>query len=103
MTHLFDDAHPTDAPPLASTIEPPPGDLRAWHIPQIPGTPFYIRVADVHAAKQALALLSAYDEFLLDENIRGDFASVQGIERYEESGHNPGDPPFDWFEVDLDD
>lgn len=83
------------------TIDPQPGDLRVWHIPQIPGEPFTWRVASVAEGKTLLEVLAAYDEFQLEHGVRGDFASAQGLERYEESGGNPGDLPYDWFEVDL--
>lgn len=60
--------------------KPKDGALRAWHIPQIPGAAFHVEVKDVEDAKRILRLLAAYDQFQLDEGIRPDYSSVQGLE-----------------------
>ena len=60
------------------------GDIRIWHIPQIPMKAFYVNVKDMEHAKHLLAVLADYDQFQLDNNIKPDYANVSGIERFED-------------------
>ena len=69
------------------TDQPNRGDLRVWHIPQVPMKPFRHRVADVREAANMLHLLWAYDRFQLDNNIKPDYASASGLEVFD-----PDDP-----------
>ena len=59
------------------------GDLRIWHIPQIPGTPFHVHVKSIKEAKKILDLLADYDDFQFKENIKPDYSSVAGLEVFE--------------------
>ncbi len=60
-----------------------PGDLRVWHIPQIPGRAFYVSVRSPEEGKRILAILAEYDAFQSKNHI------AQGLEMVEES---------DWYE-----
>lgn len=60
------------------------GDLKVWWIPQVPGTPFERRVANLEEAAVLLDALAAYDAFQLVHNIKGDYANMGGLVRYEE-------------------
>lgn len=73
-----------------------PGDLRVWHIPQIPGKPFYVDVLTIEEGEKICDILAEYDLFQFDNRIKPDYANANGIERYEEDAGDMG-----WFEVDL--
>lgn len=78
------------------------GDLRVWHIPQIPMKPFRVPVATHHEAALVAAALIRYDEFLFRNNIRGEYASAGGIQRYSEDLDGElGEPG--WIDVEEDD
>lgn len=63
----------------------PPGTLRVWWIPQVPGKPFYVRVADLTQARLVLETLARYDLFQFENRIKGDYANVGGLEVFEDS------------------
>lgn len=71
-----------------------PDDLVVWHIPQIPGNAFVVKVASVEEGRQLSAVLAAYDQFQLDESIKPDYCNVTGISRWESDGET-----YDWFDV----
>ena len=81
---------------------PSPGDLRVWHVPQVPGQPFTVPVTSIAEGLALCSVLADYDLFQLEHRIKLDYANAQGVQRYEESGGNPGDPPFDWYDVEGD-
>lgn len=58
------------------------GRLRVWWIPQIPGKPFRVPVADPTEAKKILQVLAEYDLFQLKHNIKPDFCNAGGLEVY---------------------
>lgn len=60
------------------------GSLRVWHIPQVPGTPFYVEVESPNEAISVLETLWKYDTFQLEENIKPDYSSASGLEVYED-------------------
>jgi hypothetical protein len=60
--------------------EPKSGDLRVWHIPQIPGKPFHVAVQSLAEAKLVLNALAQYDLFQFDNHIKPDYANAQGLE-----------------------
>lgn len=66
--------------------QPVEGALRIWHIPQVGADiqPFHVPVADVQSAKLLLNTLWDYDNFQLENKIKPDFASVSGLQVFEE-------------------
>lgn len=68
-----------------STTTPTPaiGALRVWHIPQVPGKPFYVPVATPQEAKKILDVLAKYDQFQFEHNIKPDYCNAAGLEVYE--------------------
>lgn len=78
--------------------DPEPGDLRVWHVPQIPCPAFRVPVATVAEGRKLLDVLADYDAFQLAERIKPDYSNVNGIERYEDDGAGT----LDWFDVDDD-
>jgi hypothetical protein len=58
------------------------GDLKVWWIPQIPGTPFEVRVNNLIEARLLLDTLAYYDMFQLEHRIKGDYANVGGLAVY---------------------
>lgn len=61
----------------------PPGSLRVWWIPQVPGKPFHVPVADVAQAKLVLTTLA---------RIKPDYANIGGLEVFEDGGW------VEWYE-----
>lgn len=59
--------------------------LRVWHIPQVPGKPFYVEVESVQEGVKLMNTLAAYDSFQLENNIKGDYANMNGLEFYDET------------------
>lgn len=84
----------TDAPKI--------GDLRVWHIPQVPGEPFHVLVKTPEEAKKILDVLAAYDAFQLENNIKPDYCNAGGLEIFEQQdcGMYPG--WIDWHHPDTD-
>lgn len=56
------------------------GDLRVWHIPQVPGLVFHVPVASLDEAKKVLEVLQNYDLFQYKNRIKGDYANASGLE-----------------------
>ena len=61
---------------------PQKGSLRVWHIPQVPGTPFYVAVKTPEQGKYVLDILAAYDAFQLVKYIKPDYSNAGGLEIY---------------------
>ena len=59
------------------------GDLRVWHITQLPGKPFIVSVSSVEEASKILETIWKYDSFQWEENIKPDYSSVSGLELYD--------------------
>ncbi len=60
------------------------GDLRVWHIPQIPGKPFHATVISIEQAKLVLSVLANYDIFQFKNRIKPDYANAGGLEVFED-------------------
>jgi len=60
------------------------GDLRVWWIPQVPGKPFHVPVANLAEAKFILQVLADYDKFQLNHRIKGDYANAGGLHVFDE-------------------
>lgn len=58
--------------------------MRVWHIPQVPGNPFYVNVDNVIEAKKVLDILAIYDQFQFQNNIKPDFCNTAGVQVYNE-------------------
>lgn len=56
--------------------------LRVWHIPQVPGRPFYVPVDSLKEAKKILDVLANYDSFQFENNIKPDYSNAAGLEEY---------------------
>lgn len=60
------------------------GDLRVWHIPQVPMKPFFVTVASIEEGKRICKVLADYDRFQYENLVKGDYANAQGISVYSE-------------------
>ncbi len=69
---------------MKNNIEPTEGALRVWHIPQIPGKPFRVAVADIKQAKLVIDTLAQYDLFQYRNCIKPDYANASGLEVFED-------------------
>lgn len=61
-----------------------PGDLAIWWIPQVPGTPFWVKVKAVSEAAKLLRVLADYDIFQLDHHIKPDYSNAGGLSVFED-------------------
>lgn len=83
-------------------VAPVKGDLRVWHIPQIPGKAFHVYVGSVQAARKILTTLAQYDRFQFDNNIKGDYANVSGLEVYSGKVYSPDDDGWEeWHDAET--
>ncbi len=59
--------------------------LRVWWIPQIPmENPFRVYVDSLKEGRIILDTLALYDSFQYDNNIKGDYCNVGGLEIFED-------------------
>lgn len=65
------------------------GDLRVWHIPQIPMQGFYVYVKKLEQAKLIIDTLAEYDLFQLKHNVKPDYSNASGLQVY-----SPRDPRY---------
>lgn len=70
--------------------------LRVWHIPQIPSKAFHVPVSCPEEAIKILNVLADYDLFQLENNIKPDYSSAQGLEEWDETEQ-------DWIEWNSED
>lgn len=73
------------------------GDLRVWHIPQVPGKPFYVPVQSPEEAIKVLDILADYDQFQFQNNIKPDYCNASGLEVFE------GGEWVEWYNEDGED
>lgn len=68
------------------------GDLRVWHIPQVPGKPFHVYVDTPQEAQRLVNVLAQYDLFQYENRIKPDYCNASGLEEYlSDDGYgNPG-------------
>lgn len=62
---------------------PVEGQLRVWHIPQIPMEAFKYPVKTVEEAKLAMKLFAQYDLFQWKHRVKPDYANGSGLEVFE--------------------
>ena len=55
------------------------GDLKVWWIPQIPGKPFEVLVANIGEAQRLLKVLADYDIFQFENKIKPDYCNAGGL------------------------
>lgn len=59
--------------------------LRVWHIPQTPCKAFHVDVSSLEEAIKILNTLADYDLFQLENNIKPDYSSCQGLEEWDDA------------------
>lgn len=84
--------------------------LRVWYIPQVPGKAFHVYVRTVDEAVLVMNALANYDLFQYDNNIKGDYCKMSGLEMYDKSLTEEDlvdmgleDKWVEWFFEDTDD
>jgi hypothetical protein len=85
---------------VAPKGEPNEGDLRVWHVPQVPGKAFYVAVNAPFEGKRVLDILAAYDGFQLAHNIKPDYCNAGGLEVWEDGEWCDWCDPEDGFGID---
>lgn len=63
---------------------PNEGNLRVWHIPQVPGKPFYVLVASPEEAIKVLDILASYDMFQYENFIKPGYCNASGLTVFED-------------------
>lgn len=61
------------------------GQLKVWHIPQVPGTPFEVLVDSVQEGALLLKVLADYDAFQYEHRIKPDYCNTNGLVVWDES------------------
>lgn len=74
------------------------GDLRVWHIPQVPGKPFHVLVDTPQEAQRVIQLLAAYDVFQYENKIKPDYMNVSGLEVFEADGVDGKSGWCEWYD-----
>ena len=75
------------------------GDLRVWHIPQVPGKPFTADVDSVEDGVKFMLLLSRYDLFQFENNIKPDYCNAGGLQVWDLDSDGEGTPGWvDWYD-----
>lgn len=87
---------------MRQVSKPKHGDLRVWWIPQIPGKPFQVPVANVVEAKLVFDTLAAYDAFQFEQHIKPDYANAGGLLFFDAHDDHDG-PEGSWCEWEDDD
>lgn len=59
------------------------GDLRVWHIPQVPMHAFHVDVRSVDEARKIIDTLAKYDLFQLENRIKPDYSNASGLEIFD--------------------
>lgn len=59
------------------------GDLRVWHIPQVPMKPFYVYVESPKEGKKVINILAEYDLFQFENKVKGDYSNASGLQVFE--------------------
>jgi hypothetical protein len=72
-----------DIDPVTEEAELKEGQLRVWHIPQVPMAAFRVDVASVEEAKKVLSILADYDIFQFENKVKPDYANASGLETVE--------------------
>lgn len=54
--------------------------LQVWWIPQVPGEPFVVPVANLIEAKLLLSALADYDKFQFARHIKPDYCNAGGLQ-----------------------
>ncbi len=70
--------HPRKLPP------PVEGELRVWHIPQVPMKAFEVQVSSPEEAVKVLDVLAQYDLFCWRNRVRGDYSNASGLSVFED-------------------
>ncbi|MCP5014403.1 MAG: hypothetical protein GY938_03865 [Ketobacter sp.] len=70
------------------------GDLRVWHIPQIPGNLFIVDVATPEEAHKIINMLADYDAFQYENRIKPDYSNASGLDVLEDGDW------FTWYDTD---
>lgn len=73
------------------------GDLKVWHIPQVPGQAFEAEVSSLREAKLLLDVLAKYDAFQFEHNIKPDYCNVSGLVQFDANDNNDS-PDGSWVE-----
>jgi hypothetical protein len=60
------------------------GQLRVWHIPQVPMEAFRVNVENPKEAKKILEILADYDIFQFEHNVKPDYSNAAGLEIFDE-------------------
>ncbi len=74
--------------------------LRVWWIPQVPMKAFTVDVESLSEAVKVMQVLSNYDRFQYENNIKGDYANVGGVQMFDplDDTDSPEGSWCDWYD-----
>ena len=73
--------------------------LQVWWVPQVPMKAFEVEVASVAEGVKVLDVLSDYDAFQYDNNIKPDYANAGGLNQWSDNIDGKGTPGWeDWYD-----
>lgn len=55
------------------------GQLKVWHIPQVPMKPFEVFVDSVEKGVKVMNILADYDIFQFENKVKPDYSNAQGL------------------------
>ena len=71
------------------------GDLRVWHVPQLPGKGFHVLVDTPKEAQRVIQLLAEYDLFQYENKIKPDYCNASGLEVFDDGEW------YEWYDEDT--
>lgn len=82
---------------------PKDGELRVWHIPQIPGPAFHVGVDSPQEAQRVIQVLAQYDLFQFKHKIKPDYSNASGLEVFTHDCDGEGTHDWEeWYDVETD-
>lgn len=79
-------------------MKPKEGDLKVWHIPQVPSRRrFEVLIGTLREGKLLLDVLANYDIYQYENRIKPDYSNAQGLMVYEDGEWT------DWYSQDGED
>jgi len=74
--------------------------MKVWWIPQVPGKPFEVEIATVAEGVKIMDVLTDYDKFQFENNIKPDYCNAGGIMVFDttDTEDGPDGSWVDWYD-----
>lgn len=75
------------------------GQLKVWHIPQVPMKPFEVFVDSIEEGVKVMDILAQYDIFQFENKVKPDYCNANGLMIYTKNHDGEGNPGWeDWYD-----